>query len=131
MLEIELDFSEEDIEFVNRKTLVSKLNTILSELNDLIDSYNRGIILKAASETKGIITIEDHNIIGGLGSAVSEVLSEEKPTYIKRLGINDIYSTIGPAQELWKKYKLDASSISEAVKIFLCAMTVFFGQIIV
>jgi len=77
------------------------------------------IIVKAAEETGGIITVEDHNVIGGLGGAVAEVLGEQKPTPMKRVGVPDIYSTIGPSQELWRKYGLDSGSLMETVRLFL------------
>jgi len=76
-------------------------------------------IVKAAEETKGIITVEDHNIIGGLGGAVAEILSEEKPILMKRIGLPDIYSAIGPEQELWAKYGLDSASIVKTVRKFI------------
>lgn len=74
------------------------------------------LILKAAEETKKIVVIEEHSIIGGLGSAVSELLSEKMPTYVYKIGINDTYCESGPAEELIKKYGLDEESIYEKVK---------------
>lgn len=72
-------------------------------------------IIKAAMETKKIITIEDHNIIGGLGSAVCEVISEECPSKVIRMGINDTFGMSGNAEELMKHYKIDADSIVERI----------------
>ena len=86
-----------------------------------VKPIDKEAIVKAASETKGIITVEDHNIIGGLGGAVAEVLSEEHPAPLKRLGLPDIYSTIGPPQELWEKYGIDEKSVAGTVRDFLKA----------
>lgn len=74
------------------------------------------LIIKCAKETKKIITIEDHSVIGGLGSAVCEVLSDEYPTKVTRMGINDTFGTSGTASELVKYFKLDAESIIEEIK---------------
>ena len=77
-----------------------------------IDEY---IIIKAAKETKKIITIEDHSIIGGLGSAVCEVLSENYPTKVYRMGIKDEFGKSGKAEDLLKYFKIDKNAIIEAV----------------
>ena len=58
-----------------------------------------------------MITIEDHNIIGGLGTAVCEVLSEEYPTKVIRMGIEDTFGTSGKAEELMKHFKITAQDI--------------------
>lgn len=73
------------------------------------------IILKAAKCEK-IVTVEEHNIIGGLGSAVAEVLSERRPTLIKRMGIKDVFGQSGNPAELLKLYKLTAEDIAKTVK---------------
>lgn len=75
------------------------------------------IIIKAAKETKKIITIEDHSIIGGLGTAVCEVLSENYPTKVLRMGINDAFGKSGKAEELMKYYKITAEDIIENIKL--------------
>ena len=72
--------------------------------------------LKCAKETKKLVSIEDHNIIGGLGSAISEVLTEEYPTKLVRLGINDTFGKSGKAEELMKYYKLDAESLKIRIR---------------
>ena len=74
------------------------------------------ILVKAAKETGLIITAEEHSIIGGLGSAVSEVLSEECPTKIIRIGMKDRFGVSGPAVELLKKYGLCAENIANVTK---------------
>ena len=62
------------------------------------------------------MTAEDHNVIGGLGSAVAEVLSENYPCKMKRIGVYDKYAESGKPSELYKKYGLDPASIAEEVK---------------
>nr|HIK01186.1 transketolase family protein [Candidatus Undinarchaeales archaeon ERR594346 U_76725] len=74
------------------------------------------LIEKCANETELIITAEDHSIIGGLGSAVAEVLSERCPTRLVRIGVQDVFGESGSPEELYKKYGLDSESIAEKVK---------------
>ena len=69
-----------------------------------------------AKETKNIITIEDHNIIGGLGSAVCEVLAENYPKKVYKIGIKDEFGKSGKAEELLKYFKLDKDSITEFIE---------------
>ena len=80
-----------------------------------IKPIDEDIIIKAAKETKKIITIEDHSIIGGLGSAVCEVLSENYPTKVYRMGIKDEFGKSGKAEDLLKYFKIDKNAIIEAV----------------
>ena len=70
-------------------------------------------IIKCAKETKKLISIEDHNIIGGLGSAIAEVLTDECPTKLTRLGIKDAFGRSGNAEELMKYYGIVAENIIE------------------
>ncbi len=79
-----------------------------------IKPIDREAIIKAAKETKKIITVEDHSIVGGLGSAVCEVLSEECPTKIIRLGINDEFGMSGKWDELMKYYGINSENIVKA-----------------
>ena len=81
-----------------------------------IKPIDKEIIIKSAKETKKIITIEDHSVIGGLGSAVCEVLSEQYPTKIIRMGINDEFGKSGKAQELLEYFKLTKDDIKECIK---------------
>ncbi len=74
------------------------------------------IVLKAAKETGAIVTAEEHNVIGGLGSAVSEYLSENYPTTVLKLGVNDTFGMSGPAAELLDKFGLRAKDIAEKAK---------------
>ncbi|MBN2454801.1 transketolase family protein [Candidatus Woesearchaeota archaeon] len=81
-----------------------------------IKPLDREAIIKAA-ETGVVITAEDHNIIGGLGSAVAEVLAEEKlDVAFKRIGAQDRFAESGPAKELFEKYGLNGKHIAAAVK---------------
>ena len=76
-----------------------------------IKPIDREIIIKAAKETKKIITVEDHSIVGGLGSAVCEVLCDEYPVKVTRLGIKDEFGQSGKWNELMKHYKIDRTAI--------------------
>ena len=80
-----------------------------------IKPIDKELIVKSAKETKKVITIEDHNIIGGLGGAVCEVLTEEYPVKVTRMGINDTFGESGKAEELMKYFKIDAESIVKEV----------------
>lgn len=84
-----------------------------------IKPLDNELIIKAAQKTGKIVTVEEHSIIGGLGSAVAETLSENIPTRMLRIGIRDVFGESGPALELIKKYGLDSESIYQQVKEFL------------
>jgi transketolase len=81
-----------------------------------IKPIDKDIIIKAANETKGIVTIEEHSIIGGLGSAVAEVLVENKPTYLERIGTMDTFGESGDGNLLLEKYGLNIGNIIEKAK---------------
>ena len=81
-----------------------------------IKPIDRDLIVKCAKETNKIITVEDHNIIGGLGSAVCEVLSEECPTKVIRLGIRDCFGKSGKAEDLMKYFRIDSLAIENVIK---------------
>ena len=81
-----------------------------------IKPLDKELIVKVAKEIGKVYTIEEHSIIGGLGSAVMECLSEEYPTKVTRIGVQDVFGESGPAAELIAKYGLDAKSIYEKVK---------------
>lgn len=76
-------------------------------------------ILTAATRAGRVVTIEEHQIAGGLGSAVAEFLAEHHPVPIRRIGINDCFGQSGSAEELLTHYGLDASSITEAIRVFV------------
>ena len=81
-----------------------------------IKPIDKELIINAARETKAIVTAEEHSIIGGLGSAVSEVVSEECPVVVKKVGVNDSFGESGTPAELLKKYVLTSDDIVKAVK---------------
>ena len=81
-----------------------------------IKPIDEDIIVKAAKETKKIFTVEEHSIIGGLGSAVCDVVCEKAPTSVYKIGVRDRFGESGPALELIHKYKLDAEGIYEQIK---------------
>jgi len=81
-----------------------------------IKPIDEELLVKCAKETKQIITVEDHNVIGGLGSAVCEVLCNKYPSKVKRLGIQDEFGRSGKAEELMQYYKIDAKAIVECVE---------------
>ena len=78
-----------------------------------IKPIDKETIIKCAKETKKIISIEDHNIIGGLGSAISEVLTDEYPCKLIRLGIKDTFGKSGKAEELMKYFGITADDIEK------------------
>ena len=84
-----------------------------------IKPIDRELIIAAAKETGKVVTVEEHSVIGGLGSAICDVLSEEAPTKVLKIGVNDVFGESGPALELIKKYGLDADGIYEKVKAFV------------
>ena len=76
-----------------------------------IKPIDEDMIIKCAKETKRLISIEDHSTIGGLGSAISEVLTSKYPAKLERMGINDTFGKSGKAEELLKYFKIDADAI--------------------
>ena len=84
-----------------------------------IKPLDEELILKAAEECGRIVTCEEHSIIGGLGEAVSSLLSEKLPTPVRRIGVNDEFGHSGPAAELLKDFGLSAENIVETVKAWL------------
>lgn len=84
-----------------------------------IKPLDEELILKAAKETGRIITVEEHSVIGGLGSAVCETLSEKYPTKVCRIGIHDEYGESASAQVLLEKYELDGKGVYRQAKAFL------------
>ena len=73
-------------------------------------------IIRCAKETKRIITVEDHQIVGGLGSIVCEVLAEEYPCKVERMGINDCFGKSGKPEELMHAFKIDAEAIYQKIR---------------
>ncbi|URZ02281.1 transketolase family protein [Clostridium felsineum] len=80
-----------------------------------IKPIDEEIILKAAKETKGIVTVEEHSVIGGLGAMVSSVVCEKCPTKVKKIGIADVFGQSGTPNELMEKYGLTENNIVKTV----------------
>ena len=83
-----------------------------------IKPLDEDLVVAAAKETGKVVTVEEHSVIGGLGSAVCDVLAEKAPTKVMKIGINDTFGESGPAVELLEKYGLDTDSIYEKIKEF-------------
>ena len=84
-----------------------------------IKPLDEELVLKAAEECGKIVTCEEHSIVGGLGEAVSSLLSEKKPTPVRRIGVNDEFGHSGPAADLLKDFGLSAENIVATVKAWL------------
>ena len=84
-----------------------------------IKPIDKELVATSAKKTGKVVTVEEHSIIGGLGSAVCEALSETLPTPVLRIGINDVYGESGPAKALIAKYGLDSEGIYKKVKEYL------------
>ncbi len=81
-----------------------------------IKPIDEEIIIKCAKETKQLISVEDHNVIGGLGSAISEVLSQKCPSRLKILGVKDTFGKSGKAQDLMNYFEIDKDSIIKEIE---------------
>ncbi|MBO4396296.1 MAG: transketolase family protein [Eubacterium sp.] len=81
-----------------------------------IKPLDEELVIASAKKTGKVVTVEEHSVIGGLGSAVCDCLSENRPTKVLRIGINDVFGESGPALELVAKYGLDAESIYSRIK---------------
>jgi len=80
-----------------------------------IKPIDQEILVKAAKETRGILTVEHHNIFGGLGSAVAEAVSEKMPTKVKRMGVRNVFGKSGTNEEMKKKFGLTAEDIEKEI----------------
>lgn len=84
-----------------------------------IKPLDEDLIVAAAKETGKVVTVEEHSVIGGLGSAVCDCLSEKCPTPVKKIGVNDVFGESGPAVKLLEKYGLDGEGVYQSVKDYL------------
>lgn len=84
-----------------------------------IKPLDKELVVKSAKKTGRVITVEEHNIVGGLGEAVCAALSEECPTPVKRIGVNDEFGHSGPAKDLLKQFGLSAENIYNVAKDFV------------
>jgi len=138
-----LEIFDENYEFIPEKGVVCKegtelaifvtgclLDEVLKAVNNskkncavinihTIKPIDKELVLKFSKQCGKVMTIEDHSIIGGLGSSVSEILSEENPTLLKRIGLNDIFPESGDPLELWEKYGLSSEKIKKSILEFL------------
>ena len=83
-----------------------------------IKPLDEELIVAAAKETGKVVTVEEHSVIGGLGSAVCDALAETYPVPVKKIGVQDVFGESGPAAALLAKYKLDGEGVYEQVKEF-------------
>ena len=95
-----------------------KINVYVVNIHT-IKPIDKNLIINLAKKTNCVITAEDHNIIGGLGGAVAEVLSENYPCKMKRIGMEDRYGESGKPDELYEKYGLSANHVARKVKYFV------------
>jgi len=93
----------------------NKINSIVLNLHT-IKPIDDKMIVKLAKRTVAVVTVEEHNIVGGVGSAVAEVLSQKYPVPMEFVGVKDIFGQSGKMKELWKKYNLDVKDIIYATK---------------
>ena len=84
-----------------------------------IKPLDEELVIASAQKTGKVVTVEEHSVIGGLGSAVAEVLSEKAPTKLLRIGVEDQFGESGPAPELIHKYGLDSEGIYKKIKAFV------------
>ncbi|MBU2585037.1 MAG: transketolase family protein, partial [Bacteroidetes bacterium] len=80
-----------------------------------IKPIDQDLIVQCAQECSHVFTAEDHTIIGGLGSAVCEVLCEKYPKIVHRIGLNDVFGESGSPSDLYKKYGFDAEGITKTI----------------
>ena len=117
-----------DVTIIATGLMVDMANTAAKMLSDegisvrvinihTIKPLDKDIILKAASETGALVVAEEHNIIGGLGSAVAETVCESCPVPVLRVGTNDVFGRSGKVPPLLELYGLTAESIAEKAKL--------------
>lgn len=82
-----------------------------------IKPIDKEMIIKCAKETKKLISVEDHNVIGGLGSAIAEVLTENYPCKLERMGVPDTFGKSGKAEELLEHFKIDSKAIIQKILV--------------
>lgn len=108
---VEVNYSMEAAEMLEKDGIKARVIDMHT-----IKPLDADLVLKAAAETGKIFTVEEATVIGGLGSAVAELVSDKNPVPVHRIGINDVFGESGPWSELMKKYKLDADGIYEQIK---------------
>jgi transketolase len=81
-----------------------------------VKPIDKDAIIKAAAETRAIVTVEEHNVLGGLGGAVSEVVTENMPVPVLKIGTKDTFGRSGNAEQLLELYGISSEKIIEAAK---------------
>ena len=84
-----------------------------------IKPLDKDLVIASAKKTGKVVTVEEHSVIGGLGSAVADVLAETGVATLKKIGVQDVFGESGTAAQLLHKFKLDAEGITEGVKEFV------------
>ena len=84
-----------------------------------IKPLDEELVVVAAKECGKVVTVEEHSVIGGLGSAVCDVLCGKAPTPVLKIGVQDVFGESGPAVKLLEKYKLDGQGVYEQVKAYM------------
>ena len=115
-IQVEIDIYQEKINVLN--TEVEGINAEIINIHT-IKPLDEELIIKAAQETKMIFTVEEHSVIGGLGSAVCDVVCEKNPVPVKKIGMYDCFGESGPAVALLAKYKLDGQGVYEQIAEYL------------
>lgn len=120
-------FSGNDVTIISTGIMVHKSLKAAKELKEeginarvinmaTIKPIDEEIIIKAAKETKGIVTVEEHSVIGGLGDRVSAVVCENEPIVVKKIGVKDVFGESGSPDALLEKHGLTVENIKETVK---------------
>jgi transketolase len=111
---LEVSFALEAAELLAKDGVDAKVINIHT-----IKPLDEELIIAAAKETGKVVTVEEHSVIGGLGSAVCDTLSANAPTPVLKIGMQDTFGESGPAVALLEKYKLDGKGIYEQVKAWV------------
>lgn len=110
------------IEAINAAKILAEQGVSVEVLDvPMIKPLDTETIIKSAQKTKAVVTLENHSIIGGLGSAVCECLSDSFPVKVKRLGTNDVFGQSGQYKELMAEYELTAQQVAQKISGFLVA----------
>ncbi len=97
------------------QALDSEISTIVINIHT-IKPLDEAAIVAAAKQTGAVVTVEEHQVAGGMGSAVAEVLARTYPVPTEFIGVHDRFGQSGEPAELWKEYKLDVESIQDAIR---------------
>lgn len=104
-------------EAINASKLLKEEGINVRVINiSTIKPIDKEVIIESAKKTGAIVTVEEHSVIGGLGSAVSDVVSENYPVLVKKIGINDVFGQSGKPKQLMEEYGLTVENIINKVK---------------